>query len=102
MHNMPLKVLIIGAGPVGLTAAIALAGRGHAVEIFEKSAFSREIGAAFQFAPQAVRLLNELGVSMEDMNGTPCERWSYFDDLSMGAAPTRTAWVSCHEVWADI
>ena len=91
---MPLRVLIVGAGPVGLAAAIALAGKGHEVEMFEKSAFSREIGAAMQFAPQAVRMLDELGVSTEDLNGRPCERWCYFDDLSVGAKPSGTAWVS--------
>jgi 2,4-dienoyl-CoA reductase (NADPH2) len=41
------RVAVVGAGPAGLAAATAAAGRGHAVELFEADA---EIGGQFQLA----------------------------------------------------
>ncbi len=41
------RVAVIGAGPAGLAAATAAAGRGHTVELFEAGA---EIGGQFQLA----------------------------------------------------
>jgi 2,4-dienoyl-CoA reductase (NADPH2) len=41
------RIAVVGAGPAGLAAATAAAGRGHAVELFEAAA---EIGGQFQLA----------------------------------------------------
>ncbi|MFL6088882.1 MAG: FAD-dependent oxidoreductase [Aeromicrobium sp.] len=41
------KIAVVGAGPAGLAAAVELAGRGHAVELFEGDA---EIGGQFKLA----------------------------------------------------
>ena len=42
------EVLIVGAGPTGLTAALELTRRGHAVRVIEKnlqrSSFSKALG----------------------------------------------------------
>ncbi|WP_430787495.1 FAD-dependent oxidoreductase [Actinoplanes sp. G11-F43] len=41
------KIVVVGAGPAGLAAAVELAGRGHRVELFEAGA---EIGGQFRLA----------------------------------------------------
>lgn len=55
-------ILIAGAGIAGLTAALAFARKGFAVEIFEQAKSFDEIGAGIQLSPNATRVLDELGV----------------------------------------
>lgn len=45
----PKKVAVVGAGPAGLSAATALAERGHQVDLFDKAS---EIGGQFNIAKQ--------------------------------------------------
>lgn len=56
-------ILIAGGGIAGLTAALAFARRGFAVQLYERAARLEEIGAGLQLSPNAVRLLDELGVT---------------------------------------
>ncbi|KAF1976667.1 putative salicylate hydroxylase [Bimuria novae-zelandiae CBS 107.79] len=63
---MPLKIIVVGAGIGGLTAAVALRQTGHEVEIFEKSAFAAEIGAALMVCPNGTRVLSRLGFSFKN------------------------------------
>ncbi|EMT67927.1 hypothetical protein NOF04DRAFT_19521 [Fusarium oxysporum II5] len=58
---MTLKVGIIGAGIGGLSAAIALRRTGAQVEVFERSNFKDEIGAAITITPNGMRVLRHLG-----------------------------------------
>ncbi|KAF4440932.1 hypothetical protein F53441_12151 [Fusarium austroafricanum] len=58
---MTLKVGIIGAGIGGLSAAIALRRTGAQVEIFERSNFQNEIGAAITITPNGMRILQHFG-----------------------------------------
>ena len=51
------KVLIIGAGIGGLTAAIALRQAGFQVEVFERAAELKEIGAGLGLSANATRVL---------------------------------------------
>lgn len=55
-------VLIAGAGIGGLTLALALARRGVACEVFERTAILSEVGAGVQLAPNASRVLDGLGL----------------------------------------
>jgi salicylate hydroxylase len=55
-------VVVAGAGIAGLAAAIALARRGIAVEVFERAAALAEIGAGLQLSPNAVHALDRLGL----------------------------------------
>lgn len=57
-----MEISVAGAGIAGLTAAIALARRGHKIDIHEKSDALSEIGAGIQISPNAFRLLAELGL----------------------------------------
>jgi 2-polyprenyl-6-methoxyphenol hydroxylase-like FAD-dependent oxidoreductase len=59
---MALKALIIGGGIGGLAAALALDRRGIEVEIFEQAAEPDAAGASLSIGPNAVRLLDELGI----------------------------------------
>src|SRR5262245_41156557 len=59
-HDAP--ILIIGGGIGGMTAALALARAGFAAHIVERSAEFGEIGAGIQLAPNALRILDGLGV----------------------------------------
>jgi salicylate hydroxylase len=56
-------VLIAGAGIGGLTAALALAREGLAVELFDQAEQLEETGAGIQLSPNATRVLTALGLA---------------------------------------
>ena len=62
MKSDKLPCLIVGGGIGGLTAALALARRGRSAHVVEKAPAFTEIGAGLQLAPNAARVLTELGV----------------------------------------
>jgi len=57
---MAANILVAGGGIGGLAAAIALARRGHAVEILEQSAQFAEVGAGIQLGPNVTRRLRAM------------------------------------------
>lgn len=61
---------VIGAGIAGLSAAIALRKAGHEVEIFERSHFRQEVGAAIIATPNAGRILAEWGFNTAAAQGS--------------------------------
>lgn len=54
--------VIAGAGVAGLTAALALAGKGFKVTLCERTGVFSEVGAGLQLSPNVTRLLKRLGV----------------------------------------
>jgi 3-hydroxybenzoate 6-monooxygenase len=56
------ETLIVGGGIGGLTAALSIARRGGAVTVLERSKTFAEVGAGIQLAPNATRILKQLGV----------------------------------------
>ena len=67
-----MKVMIVGAGIGGLTAAIALRRAGVGTTVFERAGELREVGAGLLLAANAVRALDELGLSEKVRRlGTP-------------------------------
>lgn len=54
--------LIVGGGIGGLTAALAMAKRGLSCTVLERQEQFAEIGAGIQLAPNALRVLDDLGV----------------------------------------
>lgn len=58
---LPLKVIIVGAGLGGVTAAIALKLAGHEVILLEQAPLLGEVGAGIQIPPPSVRILHTIG-----------------------------------------
>jgi salicylate hydroxylase len=56
------QIIVAGGGIAGLTAALAFARRGFAVQLYERATRLDEVGAGLQLSPNAVHLLAELGV----------------------------------------
>jgi salicylate hydroxylase len=59
---MRIPILIVGGGIGGMTAALTLAHAGFPVHLVEQSAEFTEIGAGIQLAPNAMRVLDNLGL----------------------------------------
>ena len=61
--NDAAKVMVVGGGIGGLTAAIALRKAGFDVAVFERAARLEEVGAGLLLAANAVKALDKLGLS---------------------------------------
>lgn len=57
-----MKVAIVGGGVGGLTAAIALVRKGFEVEVLEQASAVEPVGASLQLGPNALRLMDALGL----------------------------------------
>lgn len=57
-----MKVAIVGGGVGGLTAAIAIARKGFDVEVLEQAPAVEPVGASLQLGPNALRLMDALGL----------------------------------------
>ena len=60
---MSARVIVAGAGPVGLTAALALAQAGVAVTLVEKRAALNTASKASTFHPPTIEILDRMGVA---------------------------------------
>ncbi|KRC12353.1 monooxygenase [Hydrogenophaga sp. Root209] len=58
-----MRVVVVGAGIGGLTAALALMRRGFDVQVLEQARELREVGAGLQISPNGNRVLDALGLT---------------------------------------
>jgi len=65
-----VDVVVVGAGPAGTAAAISAAGRGLSVVCVDKAQFPRDKTCGDGLTANALRLLEELGVSAGDLAAT--------------------------------
>ena len=65
------EIAIIGAGMGGLVTALALARAGRAVTVYEQAARLGELGAGITLSPNAVRVIDWLGLGEEAHLNTP-------------------------------
>jgi salicylate hydroxylase len=61
--DLSKKIVIAGAGIGGLCAALALAKRGFEVAVYEQSSQLGEVGAGLQLSPNAMHVLQALGLA---------------------------------------
>ncbi|KAJ6070103.1 hypothetical protein N7499_011990 [Penicillium canescens] len=61
--NLPLEVIVVGAGIGGMAAALTLGLRGHHVVILEAAPKLMEVGAGIQVSPNMLRLFDRWAVS---------------------------------------
>jgi 2-polyprenyl-6-methoxyphenol hydroxylase-like FAD-dependent oxidoreductase len=72
------RILIVGGGIAGLTAAIALRQRGFSPELIEREPASQAVGAGIALQPNAMRLLIRLGIGAAvERVGAPLRRFKY-------------------------
>jgi salicylate hydroxylase len=72
MHSQK-RILIVGAGIGGLTAALALLQAGLDVDVFEQAPQLSEVGAGFQISANGNRVLYALGLedALEEIACSP-------------------------------
>jgi FAD-dependent urate hydroxylase len=72
------RILIVGGGIAGLTAAIALRERGFTPELVERAASWRALGTGIVIQPNAMRLLRELDVASHlEQTGAAVRRFQF-------------------------
>jgi salicylate hydroxylase len=79
-----LRIVIIGAGIGGLTAALALHRRGFRPVVYERAPVAREIGAGVIIWPNARRALRDLEIDEALAAISSDVRTSYFCDYATG------------------
>lgn len=57
-----MKVLVVGGGIGGLTAALSCLHFGHDVTVFEQASELRDVGAGIQVPPNAMKVFEALGI----------------------------------------
>ena len=63
-----MKINILGGGIAGLASSIFLSKQGHEVTIVERNDYINELGAGIQITPNAIRVLDALGIRNDFIN----------------------------------
>jgi menaquinone-9 beta-reductase len=84
MH--PTDAIVVGGGPAGSAAAIALARAGHQVTLIDKARFPRDKVCGDGLTAGALRLLDDLG-----LDPTAVASWQRIDDVVIRSPSGREA-----------
>ena len=71
-----VDVIVVGAGPVGMLTALALAQPGASVIVLEKEAHVIESPRAAIYFPSTLVILEELGL-LEELNEIGFKNWTF-------------------------
>ena len=71
-----VDVIVVGAGPVGMLTALALAQTGARVTVLEKEARIVESPRAAVYFPSTLGVLDELGI-LEELNAIGFQNWTF-------------------------
>lgn len=74
----PLDVIVVGAGIGGLATALGLLQAGHNVQIFEKSRFKNEVGAAISLDGNLAGPFKKLAFNLDDHGANREEYRAFF------------------------
>lgn len=78
-----MRVIIIGAGIGGASAAIALKRLGHDVHVYDQIRENRPVGAALSLWPNGVKVLNWLGLAEQVAElGGRMDQMAYVDGIA--------------------
>jgi len=77
--NVGRRVAIIGAGPGGLSAGIALYQAGFDVKIFERHKKTKALGGAIILNAIGINILRSYGIKADDLATTAIQRFRRFD-----------------------
>ena len=92
------RILIVGGGIAGLSAAAALSRQGFSAELAERSATWPTIGAGINLPANGVRVLQALGLrAAAERNAAVVRRWGFFDQH--GAALCET---DLEDLWSEV
>src|SRR5512147_1791936 len=84
-HPEP-EVLVVGAGPVGLAAALQLQDRGIRVEIVDQGRRTTQHSYALAIHPQTLKLLDQRGVAARVIpQGRKVTRVAFYDETERRA-----------------
>lgn len=56
-ESSPFRIVVVGGGIAGLTAAIALRGPNRQITVLEQSRLNKEIGALISLQPNATKIV---------------------------------------------
>jgi flavin-dependent dehydrogenase len=73
------RVAVVGAGPAGCSAAVALAAAGVSVTVFEQGGRGKDKACGDALLPEAVSLLRDLGLNVQDTCGAGGRRFSQIE-----------------------
>jgi 2-polyprenyl-6-methoxyphenol hydroxylase-like FAD-dependent oxidoreductase len=65
------EIAVLGSGPAGMAAALALLKAGHAVTVYERYKEARPAGNILNLWPPPLKALRDMGVDIEKL-GAPC------------------------------
>lgn len=66
---MPFRIIIVGGGIAGLTAAVALRGPDRIITVLEQSRLNKEIGALISLQPNASRIVESVWGLKNELHG---------------------------------